>query len=517
MKKVIIISVTILICFVALFWITIETNPEIATRLGFASGPGKPIEVTPDAPNAMVPSIVYEGNLYRTTGKQIPAEVDDSAIVGRISSVVSLSQLPSNEGEANFGEVGDPYARTSDGLLVIMGHEWILFELSESQYDKSGSTLGVSTSVLHATVLGVHDGYLLVEPMEGSLELNSASRIEVPMKTIEPSPELQVGVLLEIEYDGQLLETYPARISNPYSIKVIEEAESWDRIPLVMVNGELYLDTGKESTVMARCGMMDGEITTQVPGNEEPTMDDQSNFGTGYGYQYGAMEGTIEINMNGKWWVFATEEARKEIQFPSEETNGELMIDPVVPVTVVNLITGEMKIVNSNPSIRAIQSIISSEWWAEGNPACDNDYKITVNDENYWYHSDCGTLTDVNHDRCISLNESQKTAMDVLIAVGQDSDFDRYWLTIGEDEVKRIEIKTAYSSGGCENADGSLYQKGDRIWLECLDGFLDLRGVSFTALDEAGQIIWQASIPDSEDNTGFTHLRNNDWNVTNIP
>ena len=296
-----------------------------------------------------------------------------------------------------------------------------------------------------------------------------------------------------------------------------DSAETWDRIPMVMVNGTLYLDTGRESTVMARCGMMDGEITSQVPGNEEPTVDDQSNFGTGYGYQYGAMEGTIEINMNGKWWVFATEEARKEIQFPSEETNGELMIDPVVPVTVVNLITGEMKIVNSNPSIRAIQSLISSEWWAEGNPACDNDYKITVNDESYWYHSDCGTLTDINHDRCISLNESQKAAMDVLIEVGQDSDFDRYWLTIGEDEVKRIEIKTAYSSGGCEKADGSLYKKGERIWLECLDGFLDLRGVSFTALDEAGQIIWQASIPDVEHNESFTHLRNDDWNVTNIP
>ena len=131
MKKIFVIALTIVICFVALFWITIETNPEIATRLGFASGPGKPIEVTPDTPNAMVPSIVYGGNLYRTTGKQIPAEVDESAIVGRISSVVPLSQLPSNEGETNFGEVGDPYAITSDGLLVIMDHEWVLFELYE--------------------------------------------------------------------------------------------------------------------------------------------------------------------------------------------------------------------------------------------------------------------------------------------------------------------------------------------------------------------------------------------------
>ena len=132
MKKVIIISVTILICFVALFWITIETNPEIATRLGFASGPGKPIEVTPDAPNAMMPSIMYEGILYRTTGKAIPAEVDESAIVGEIGSVVPLSQLPTKDGEANFGEIGDPYAITSDGLLVIMNHEWVVFET----YDK---------------------------------------------------------------------------------------------------------------------------------------------------------------------------------------------------------------------------------------------------------------------------------------------------------------------------------------------------------------------------------------------
>lgn len=132
MKKVIIISVTILICFVALFWITIETNPEIATRLGFASGPGKPVEFTPDAPNAMVPSIMYEGILYRTTGKAIPAEVDESAIVGEIGSVVPLSQLPTKDGEANFGEVGDPYAITSDGLIVIMNHEWVVFKT----YDK---------------------------------------------------------------------------------------------------------------------------------------------------------------------------------------------------------------------------------------------------------------------------------------------------------------------------------------------------------------------------------------------
>ncbi len=50
-----------------------------------------------------------------------------------------------------------------------------------------------------------------------------------------------------------------------------------------------------------------------------PALTIESNFGTGYGYQYGATEGTIELFMNGKWWIFATEEARQKIQFPSIE------------------------------------------------------------------------------------------------------------------------------------------------------------------------------------------------------
>lgn len=87
-----------------------------------------------------------------------------------------------------------------------------------------------------------------------------------------------------------------------------ETENNWDRIPMVRVNGELYLDTGRESTVDGRCGMMDGMIDTEVPGSEIPTEDNQSNFGTGFGYQFGPEEGTIEIYMNDNWWVFAVEQ-----------------------------------------------------------------------------------------------------------------------------------------------------------------------------------------------------------------
>ena len=125
-------------------------------------------------------------------------------------------------------------------------------------------------------------------------------------------------------------------------------ASTWDRIPMVMVDGVLYLDTGKVSTVMARCGMMDGEITSQVDGSQQPTIDNQSNFGTGYGYQYGAMEGTIEIYMNEKWWIFATEEARKEIQFPTESIESKIpdkqtVEEYVIDYTINQVISGLKK------------------------------------------------------------------------------------------------------------------------------------------------------------------------------
>lgn len=269
--------------------------------------------------------------------------------------------------------------------------------------------------VFRAEILEIHDGHYLVKPVEGSWELNSADRIVVPISNAHPSPEPEIGNVIEIEYSGEILESYPAQIADVYGIKLIREAETWDLIPMVMVNGTLYLDTGHESTIEARCGVMDGEITSQVDGSKQPTVDDQSNFGTGYGYQYGATEGTIELFMNGKWWIFATEEAHQAILFPSTE------------------------------------------------------------------------------------NEPSK-----------------FYLTIGSEGVKSIKLSMPNSSGGFENADGSLLKKGERIWLENLDGYTDLRGLTITALGENGEIIWTASIPDEEENKGFIHLVNDDWEITNI-
>ena len=88
----------------------------------------RPAQTAPDTPDAMAPCLIYEGERYFTTGLEMPVEVDESAIVGHITSVVPYNRLPENEGEANFGSVGDPIAMTSDGLLVLWDHEWTLFQ-----------------------------------------------------------------------------------------------------------------------------------------------------------------------------------------------------------------------------------------------------------------------------------------------------------------------------------------------------------------------------------------------------
>ena len=162
-----------------------------------------------------------------------------------------------------------------------------------------------------ATVIEVTDDSVLVKPEDGSLELHSADTFSIPVKE---ELSLQIGDTVEIVYNGGILESYPAQLGDVYKITLLEQANAdamRDRILMVRVNGKLYCDTGRESTVSGRCGNMDGEITSTVDGTEIPVEDNQSNFGSGFGYQYGTDDTTIEIYMSGKWFIFEYKKASK--------------------------------------------------------------------------------------------------------------------------------------------------------------------------------------------------------------
>ena len=108
---------------------------------------------------------------------------------------------------------------------TLLGYVWE--DVSEASDDTAMEYLYkleiASDLILRASILEIHDGYYLVEPVEGSWELSSADRIEVPIRNAHPSPEPEVGDIIEIEYSGEILETYPAQIADVYGIRVVKE------------------------------------------------------------------------------------------------------------------------------------------------------------------------------------------------------------------------------------------------------------------------------------------------------
>lgn len=83
-------------------------------------------------PNTNPPAIMAEGVLYISTGKKLPVEMDESAILGMVDSIVNGTELPQQNGQANFPCEGADYAFISDGthegLVVMVDNEWVYFE-----------------------------------------------------------------------------------------------------------------------------------------------------------------------------------------------------------------------------------------------------------------------------------------------------------------------------------------------------------------------------------------------------
>lgn len=199
--------------------------------------------------------------------------------------------------------------------VVTYGDEVRYYKTHGGDYEDAVKLFYTGTAnksnVMQATVMEIENGTMLVKPVEGAWELNSADLFRIPIKNMEASPEPRVGDMIEVEYNGGILETYPASFENIFYISVVEQRDvGYDICPCVKVNGTLYFDTGYESSVTGRCGNMDGTIDSECAGSEIPKIDNQGNFGTGYGYQYGPLEGTIEILINEEWRVFATEEVK---------------------------------------------------------------------------------------------------------------------------------------------------------------------------------------------------------------
>lgn len=104
-------------------------------------------------------------------------------------------------------------------------------------------------------------------------------------------------------------------ITNPKS----KEAIISDRRPMIMVNGVVYLDTGK--VVTYPYSVIHGEITSSVDQSEKPTEDGQSNFGN-IGASYAYFEDGIVVFMDDGA-VFFEKEVDDRVKEVDEYSNYE--------------------------------------------------------------------------------------------------------------------------------------------------------------------------------------------------
>lgn len=80
-----------------------------------------------------------------------------------------------------------------------------------------------------AKVLEISESTILVEPLEGSSELNSSDKIIVPkiadnmMISYNCFDEIKAGDIVNIVYDGEIMETYPAQINPVFAITIKEK------------------------------------------------------------------------------------------------------------------------------------------------------------------------------------------------------------------------------------------------------------------------------------------------------
>lgn len=81
-----------------------------------------------------------------------------------------------------------------------------------------------------------------------------------------------------------------------------ESMTAAESVRLIRVDGSLYYDTGKASSLVPRCGTLDGSLENSAGEFEVPKGDNESNFETS-GYQ-NVTSITKEVPLDGNWRIF---------------------------------------------------------------------------------------------------------------------------------------------------------------------------------------------------------------------
>ena len=163
-------------------------------------------------------------------------------------------------------------------------------------------SVAACAGLLMVGVAGWRAGSSKGDLMESSAAMAEERSAEQPEAAAAPN-EAMVGSANPFAEDNGA----PVEGSTDSTYKAEDSAESGIAIApahAVMLEGVVYYDTCAISDTDPSAAP-DGTITSAVDDQSFPAEDGQSNFGTGYAYRYGSADGTVEVLIDGVWWIFA--------------------------------------------------------------------------------------------------------------------------------------------------------------------------------------------------------------------
>ena len=163
-------------------------------------------------------------------------------------------------------------------------------------------SVAACAGLLMVGVVGWRAGSSKGDLMESSAAMAEERSAEQPEAAAAPN-EAMVGSATPFAEDNGA----PVEGSADGTYKAQDSAESSIAIApahAVMLEGVVYYDTCAISDTDPSAAP-DGTITSAVDDQSFPAEDGQSNFGTGYAYRYGSADGTVEVLIDGVWWIFA--------------------------------------------------------------------------------------------------------------------------------------------------------------------------------------------------------------------
>lgn len=89
---------------------------------------------------------------------------------------------------------------------------------------ESAAVPTAESALFQAVITEVSDASILVRPVDGSAELASCDSISLPADML--MQKVKIGDKVEISYNGDIMESYPAQLGEVYSIKILSSEET---------------------------------------------------------------------------------------------------------------------------------------------------------------------------------------------------------------------------------------------------------------------------------------------------